>query len=67
MQPKEALAKDSRRDVLRRMCESVWGPVLSCLSHVLVHCSDPLIMATVADGYRSFAFASGFLGKHMAT
>lgn len=63
VQPGQVLAKGSRRYVLRRVCESLWSPVLSCLSHVLMHCSDPLIVATVADGYKAFAFASGFLGE----
>lgn len=61
--PGESPPDGSRRQTLRNMCEALWGPILSSLSHVLVHCSDPLVVSAVVDGYKCFAVASGVLGE----
>lgn len=63
--PRAEVKEGGTRDLLRCMCESLWGAVLSSLSHVVAHCSDPLIVALCVDGYRAFAFAGGVLGEKM--
>ena len=64
--PGEVTPKGSRRGELRRMCERLWGPVLLSLTHVMAHCSDPLVVAAVVDGYKSFAVVSGVLGEDLS-
>lgn len=61
--PGESPPDRSRRHTLKRMCEVLWGPVLSSLSHVMMHCSDPIVVSTAVDGYKAFAVAAGILGK----
>lgn len=63
LSPRAVLPEGDIREALRNMCEALWSPVLSSLSHVLAHCSDPLIVAMCADGYKAFAFAGGMLGE----
>lgn len=58
-----AHGKSSRRRALKSMCENLWGPVLSSLSHVVVHCSDPLLVTTACDGYKNFALVAAVLGE----
>lgn len=65
--PGESPPKRSRRETLKRMCEALWEPVLSSLSHVLVYCSDPLVVTTAVDGYKAFAVAAGVLGEQSAS
>ncbi|CAB1115213.1 unnamed protein product [Ectocarpus sp. CCAP 1310/34] len=61
--PGESPPDRSRRQTLKRMCEVLWRPVLSSLSHVMMHCSDPIVVSTAVDGYKAFAVAAGILGK----
>lgn len=64
--PGESPPERTRRGTLRNMCEALWGPVLSSLSHVMVHCADPLVVSTAVDGYTSFAVAAGILGERVS-
>lgn len=61
--PGESPPVRTRRHTLKNMCEVLWGPVLSSLSHVMVHCADPLVVSTAVDGYKAFAVAAGILGE----
>ncbi|CAM9634277.1 unnamed protein product, partial [Ectocarpus sp. 13 AM-2016] len=64
--PGESPPDRSRRQTLKRMCEVLWGQVLSSLSHVMMHCSDPIVVSTAVDGYKAFAVAAGILGVENA-
>lgn len=61
--PGESPPVRTRRRSLRDMCEALWGPVLSSLTHVMAHCADPLVVSTAVDGYEAFAVAAGILGE----
>ncbi|CAN0066640.1 unnamed protein product, partial [Choristocarpus tenellus] len=64
--PPGAKLASGPRQALRELGEAAWGPVLSALNHVLVHCSEPLIVAMVVEGYESFMIACGILGLENA-
>lgn len=59
----ESIKNVSKRESLRRICECLWEPILSSLSHVMIQCSDPLLVSAVVDGYKSFTVAAAVLGK----